>query len=113
MSDLIQMLSHAITLVTRLRTISEKTRDAEFKGTVADLLLELAEVQLKLEGLINENVALKGKLLAQTNPQGERCPRCQELGWKLSSSKPHKSGRIAQTYVCPKCGLKEETLVTA
>lgn len=109
MSDLIQDIGHAITLVTRLRALSEKkTKDAELKGLLDDVLLHLAEVQLKVEDLVNESAALKGQVHA--NPQGERCPRCQELGWKISGTRPHKSGRTAQIYSCPKCGLKEEVL---
>jgi uncharacterized protein with PIN domain len=115
MTDLIQKVSNAINLVTRLRTISEKTRDSEFKGLVANVLLELAEIQLKLDEILNENITLKGQLDAKSNPQGERCPRCQELGWKVTSSRPQKSlgqsPRILQTYSCPKCGLKEEVVV--
>jgi uncharacterized protein with PIN domain len=109
MSDLLSAISRAIALVTRLRALSEKkVRDAEFKGLLDDILLELAEVQLKLEDVISENAELQ----AQSNPQGERCPRCQELGWRVSSSRPHgQLGAIARTFACSKCGLKEEVLV--
>jgi hypothetical protein len=48
-SDLLPAISRAVTLATRLRVISERGRDAEFKGIVADLLLELAEAQMKLD----------------------------------------------------------------
>jgi len=53
MSDLLPALSRALALATRLRVMSELGRDAEFKQLVADLLLELAEVQLKLDELMN------------------------------------------------------------
>ena len=111
MSDLLP-ISRAVTLATRLRVISERGRDAEFKGIVADLLLELAEVQMKLDELLNENAALKGQLQSQSNPKGERCPRCFELGWRVTSSRPQgQLGAMAQTYTCAKCGLKEEVFV--
>jgi hypothetical protein len=49
MSDLLPGISRAVSLAIRLRVISERGRDAQFKQLVADLLLELAEVQLKLD----------------------------------------------------------------
>jgi hypothetical protein len=56
-------------LTGRLRVISERGRDAQFKQLVADLLLELAEVQLKLDDLMNENAALRGQLQTRGNPR--------------------------------------------
>ncbi len=112
MSDLLPGISRAVALATRLRVISELGRDAEFKQLVADLLLELAEVQLKLDELLNENAALKGQLQSQSNPKGERCPRCFEFGWRVTNSRPHgQLGGLVQTYSCGKCGLKEEVVL--
>ena len=112
MSDLQPAISRAVTLATRLRVISDRGRDAEFRAIVADLLLELAEVQLKFDELINENAALKGQVQAHSNPKGERCPRCFEFGWRVTSSRPHgQLGAMVQTYACGKCGLKEEVMV--
>jgi hypothetical protein len=92
--------------------MSERGTDAQFKQLVADLLLELAEVQLKLDELMKENAALKGQLQSHSNPQGERCPRCFEFGWQVTSSRPHgQLGGMVQTYGCAKCGLKEEVVV--
>ena len=113
-SDLLPAISRAVTLATRLRVISDRGKDAEFRGIVADLLLELAEVQLKLDELLNENAALKGQVQAKSNPRGERCPRCFEFGWRVTSSRPHgQLGAMVQTYTCAKCGLKEEVVVKA
>jgi ssDNA-binding Zn-finger/Zn-ribbon topoisomerase 1 len=112
MSELLSSISQAMTLATRLRSKSEKLKEAEFKQLVDALLLELAEIQLKLDELMSENVALKGQLQAQASPQGERCPRCGELGWRVSGTRPHKTpGVMVQTSTCPKCRLKEETLI--
>jgi predicted RNA-binding Zn-ribbon protein involved in translation (DUF1610 family) len=112
MSDLLPGLSRALALATRLRVMSELGRDAEFKQLVADLMLELAEVQLKLDELMNENAALKGQLQSHSNPKGERCPRCFEFGWRVTNSRPHgQTGGMVQTYACAKCGLKEEVVV--
>lgn len=108
MTDLVQMVSSAIGLATRLRAISERSRDADLKGVVADLLLQLAEIQLKLDEVLSEGIGAK----AAQKPQVELCPRCGELGWKPVSARPQnvvgQSGRISQTYKCSKCGLKEE-----
>ncbi|GAC1456082.1 MAG: hypothetical protein PVS2B3_06980 [Steroidobacteraceae bacterium] len=112
MNDSITSLSQALTLATHLRSMSEKLKEGDFKRTLDALLLELAEVQLKLEELVSENVALKGQVQTQANPQGQLCPRCGELGWSLSGTRPHKTpGITVQTYTCPKCKLKEEVLV--
>lgn len=110
-------MSQALTLATRLRTLSERTKDSQFRGIVAELLLELAEVQIKLDELVNEHTALKAQLRAQATAQPERCPRCHELGWKVTNTRTVKTAghpaRTAQLYACPKCGLKEEVLVAA
>jgi predicted RNA-binding Zn-ribbon protein involved in translation (DUF1610 family) len=112
MTDLLPAISRAINLATRLRALSDKkVKDAEFKGILDDILLELAEVQLKVEEVMNENVILKGQV---QNPKGELCPRCGELGWRVTGSRPHgQHGSIARTYSCPKCGLKEEVIAPA
>lgn len=111
-SDLLPAISRAVTLATRLRVISDRGRDPEFRGIVADLLLELAEVQLKLDELLNEIAALKGQAQVNANPKGERCPRCFEFGWRVTTSRPHGNlGGMVQTYACPKCGLKEEVVL--
>lgn len=112
MTNLTSSLSQALALATRLRSMSEKMKEGEFKRILDALLLDLAEMQLQLDELLNENAALKGQAQQQANPQGQLCPRCGELGWRVSRSRPHTTpGVIAQTYSCPKCGLKEETLV--
>ena len=113
MTDLNQALAHAIGLATRLRSMSEKIRDPQFKGTADNLLLELAELQLKFEAFSTEHAALKAQVSAAANPQGERCPRCFETGWKVTGTRPDKNGRVIQTYTCPKCKLKEDVLIAS
>jgi hypothetical protein len=111
-SDLLPAISRAVSLATRLRVIADRGRDAEFKGIVADLLLELAEVQLKIDELLSDNAGLRGQVQSTANPKGERCPRCFEFGWRVASSRPHgQLGAMVQTYACAKCGLKEEVVV--
>jgi len=112
MTDLVASLSQAIALASRLRSMSEGMKEGEFKRIIDALLVELAEVQLKLEELVSENATLKVQPQTHANPQQEMCPRCGEFGWRLSSSRPHKTpGVVVQTYTCPKCKLKEETLI--
>ena len=114
MADLTTSLANALNLATRLRSMSEKSKDGEFKRVLDAILLELAEVQIKLDEIVSENASLKGQLHTAANPKGELCPRCGELGWRLSGSRPHKTpGVISQSYTCPKCKLKEEVLVKA
>ena len=112
MTDLLPAISRAINLATRLRALSDKkVKDAEFKGILDDILLELAEVQLRVEEVLNENATLKGQVRSPKRGLG---PRCAELGWRVTGSRPHgQHGAIAQTYKCPKCGLKEEVVVPA
>ena len=119
MSELTASISHALTLATRLRSMSEKIRDGEFKRVLDALLLELAELQLKLDQVSSEYIGLKGQAqapgqsgAAAQSAQGDCCPRCGAIGWKVSATKPTKTpGVIAQIYACRQCGLKEETLV--
>jgi hypothetical protein len=60
MADLISTVSTALTIASRLKEISDKIRDAEFRNLVADLSIELAEVKLKAAGLLEENAKLHG-----------------------------------------------------
>jgi Zn finger protein HypA/HybF involved in hydrogenase expression len=111
MSELTQAISQMIVLATRLRTHSEKLRDTQIKVMADDLLLQLAELQFKLESFATEHAALQAQLHSASNPEGERCPRCHELGWKITNTRQDKAGRTVQTYTCKSCKLKEEVVV--
>ena len=110
MSEMTQAIAQMIVLATRLRTHSEKLRDMQIKGMADDLLLQLAELQLKAEVFATEHAALKAQAQPAASPAGERCPRCHELGWKVSSTRRDRSGRTVHTYLCRSCKLKEEVL---
>lgn len=110
MSELNQAISQMIVLATRLRTHSEKLRDTQIKAMADDLLLQLAELQLKFEALTTEHATLKAQLHSAAHPEGERCPRCHETGWRVTSTRQDKSGRTVQTYACKSCKLKEEVV---
>src|SRR5215469_989624 len=103
MSELTQAIAQIIVLATRLRTHSEKLRDPHIKGMADDLLLQLAELQLKAEVWSTEQAALKAQLQTTANPEGERCPRCHELGWRVTNTRQDRSGRTVHTYFCRSC----------
>jgi hypothetical protein len=111
MSELSQAVAQMLVLATRLRTHSEKLRDTQIKGMADELLLQLAELQIKLEAFTAEHAVLRAQLAAP--PEGERCPRCHELGWKIASTRQDKTGRTVQTYACKSCKLKEEVIASA
>ena len=108
MSELTQAIAQVLVLATRLRTHSEKLRDMHIKGMADDLLLQLAELQLKAEAFATEHAALKAQLQTTAGAGGERCPRCHELGWKVTNTRQDRTGRTVHTYMCRSCKLKEE-----
>jgi len=112
MNDLTTSLTQALAIATRLRTVSEKMKEGEFKRLCDALLLELAEVQMKLGDVLTENATLKAQLQAGDDSEVICCPRCFERGWHLVETRPHKTpGVVVQVWACPKCKLKEETVV--
>ena len=111
MSELTQAIAQIIVLATRLRTHAEKLRETHVKGMADELLVQLVELQLKVEAFTTEHAALRTQVQSTANPQGERCPRCHEIGWKVTSTRHDKAGRTVQTYVCRSCKLKEEVVV--
>src|SRR5215469_5998375 len=110
MSELNDALAQIIVLATRLRTHSEKLKDTHIKGMADELLVRLAELQINFEAFITEHAALRAQLRSAANPGGERCPRCHEIGWKVTSTRQDKTGRTVQTYSCKSCKLKEEVV---
>lgn len=113
MGELSQAISQTIVLATRLRTHSERLRDQHIKAMADELLVQLVELQLKLEAVTTEHAALKAQLQSTASPEGERCPRCHELGWKVTNTRQDRSGRTVQTYFCKSCKLKEEVSAQA
>lgn len=113
MSELTQAIAQLLVLATRLRTHSEKLRDTQIKGMADDMLLQLAELQMKFEAFTAEHAALGAQAQSVANPEGERCPRCHEIGWKVTNTRQDKAGRTVQTYSCKSCKLKEEVFAQA
>ena len=111
MADIVSTISTALSIASRLKEVSEKVRDAEFRNLVADLSIELAEVKLKVANLLEENAKLKGQLLTLQSAGGEQCPKCGNRTFELTSSKPHPTfgelGVVERTYKCSTCGFQE------
>jgi hypothetical protein len=109
-------ITKAISLVMRLKKISENIRDAEFKNLLADLSLELAEVKMKMAGLMNENLELQNKIKQLESVEGDPCPKCRKRGWQIEKSEPDEVfgelGGIRRTYKCSLCGFTESQLLT-
>jgi Zn finger protein HypA/HybF involved in hydrogenase expression len=112
MNDLAKSITQALGLATRLRSISQNLKEGEFKRLCDALLVELAEVQMKLDEVLTENATLKAQSQAEEDSGVICCPRCFEQGWHLVETRPHKTpGVVVQVWACPKCKLKEETIV--
>ena len=112
----ITAITNAIGLVTRLKKIGENIRDAEFKNVLADLTLELAEVKMKMAGLMEENLDLKNKIKELESFEGDPCPKCHKRGWQIEKSQKHPQfggvGILLRTYKCSLCGFTEEEMIT-
>jgi ribosomal protein L37E len=115
MVEIISSISNAISLVSRLKKISENVRDAELKNLLADLSLELAEAKMKMASLIGENVDLQNRIRELESVEGDPCPRCRKRGWHIEKSEPDENfgemGGIRRTYQCSLCGFTEERLI--
>jgi hypothetical protein len=112
----IAAITNAIGLVTRLKKIAENVRDAEFKSVLADLTIELAEVKMKMAGLMNENLELQNRIKELESIEGDPCPRCRKRGWQIESSRKHphfgEMGILLRTHKCSFCGFSEEEMIT-
>ena len=118
MSDLISTASNALQLVTRLRDINKKIANAEFSNTLADLVLELSELKIKVAALLDENDRLKRQ--ASTNAaaslefkdfayytgtgEGPFCPGCYDTQKKtIRLSKLSGAFLAFGSHKCPAC----------
>ena len=114
----ITAITNAISLLTRLKQISENIRDAEFKNLLADLSLEVAEVKLKMAGLMNENLELQNRIKELESVEGDPCPKCRKRGWQVEKSEKHPQrslalvGFLLRTYKCSFCGFTEQEMIS-
>ena len=115
MADLIRPLSAAIALLARLRQISGKIKDAEFSNLLAELNINLSDARVENAALFEENATLKRRIRELEGLDGEKCPSCRKMGWRLVDSQPDRTfgelGGIRRTYKCSECGLSESKLV--
>jgi predicted RNA-binding Zn-ribbon protein involved in translation (DUF1610 family) len=116
MADVLASITAAIATVRKLKEVSDKIRDAEIKGLVADIQIELAEVKSRLADVLNENTQLKSQLLAVDKPQFPPCPSCGSRTWRVEKSVRDPTfgdlGGIRQTFKCSSCNFTEQKLVT-
>lgn len=109
-------ISTAITIARKLKEVSDKIKDADFKNLLADLTLELAEIKTQLADVLEENTRLKARISDLESTEGEKCPECLKRGWKLESSHPDavfgQLGGIHRIYKCSLCGFTEGKLLT-
>ena len=114
----ITAITNAIGLLTRLKQASENIRNAEFKSLLADLSLELAEVKMKMAGLMNENLDLQNRIKELESVEGDPCPKCHKRGWQIEHSQRHPLPHLAQvgfllrTYKCSLCGFSEDKMIS-
>ena len=100
MGDIITSVTTAITIAKRLKEISNKIEDAEFRNLLADLNLELAETKNTLSELIMENSDLKQQLHSFKLNQKSSNEFIQYKGVKFRR-KP--SGGFEDTAYCISC----------
>lgn len=114
MADIIGSLSAALSIASRLKTISDRVRDAEFRNLLADLNIELAEAKMKMVDLVEENARLKQRIQQLEKVEGERCPSCHKMSWLLEHSEPDATlgvvGVNRRTYRCSACGFTEANI---
>ncbi len=125
MVDVIPAIQTAIEIVGKLRALSKKIEDAEFKmlladlsGELADAKLEVANLKMELSKLIEQNAELNSRLLQREsdkpmfvdgaytfkNDDGQYCTACydtQHLRVRLSKLKPPFND--IGTWQCPSC----------
>lgn len=116
MADLISTVSTALTIASRLKEVSDKVRDAEFRNLLADLSIELAEVKSKAASLLEENTKLKQQLNDLDTSPADPCPKCRKRTYVVTKSVPDKQfgelGGLRRTYACSSCGFTEERIET-
>ena len=118
MGDLINTASTALSLVTRLREINKNIANAEFSNALADLSIELAEMKIKISGLLEENDQLKRQLAAQqasrlefkgfayysNSADGPFCPACYDSqGKSIRLVKQTGPFTVFGSHSCPVC----------
>jgi hypothetical protein len=115
MSDVMQSLTTAVNIVSRLRAANENIKNADFANLIADLNLEFADVKLKLAGVLEENLKLKNQIRLLQSVDGDPCPKCRKRTYQLETSRPDPVmgdlGATRRSYKCASCGFGEDKFV--
>jgi regulator of replication initiation timing len=116
MVGLLSSITTAITIAKRLRDVSDKIKDADFKNLLAELTLNLADIKMQLAEVLEENTQLKAKVRALEAVEGDPCPKCHKRGWEIESSSPDPTfgelGGIQRIYKCSLCGFTENKFIS-
>lgn len=115
MVEIINTISTALSITSRLKEISENISDAEFKNLLADLRLKLANAKLKIAEVVAENAKLKERVIDLESAYGEKCPKCGKRSFELVSSGKHPTfgdlGVMERQYKCASFGFEEAKTV--
>ena len=125
MPEILSTIQTSIEIVTKLRTLSKKIEDAEFKMLLADLSNELADAKLEVANLksalaevkeenrkltesaaikANETPTLKEGAYAFENQEGLFCTACYDTKQQKVRVTPLTSAfRTFGKWRCPSC----------
>jgi len=107
--EIMNTISTALSIASRLKEIGKNINDAEFKNLLADLSLELADTKLKIVEVVEENAKLKEKILELESADGEKCPKCGNRTFEITSTEKHSTfgvlGVMERQYKCSSCGF--------
>lgn len=118
-ATLLSTIATSMQLVSRLREINKKIKNAEFSNALADLGLELATLKSELAAVIEENTSLKAQLSAKQQihslvfrngayfkPDGDGpfCSGCYDNAGKTIRLTPTPAGfQDLASHTCPVC----------
>lgn len=115
MVEIINTISTALSIASRLKKISKNITDADFRNLLADLSIELADAKLKIADVVAENAKLKERVIELESADGEKCPKCGQRTFELVSSSKHPTfgdlGVMERQYKCASCGFEEAKTV--
>lgn len=125
MLDVIASIQSAIDIAAKLRVLSKKVEDADFKmlladlsGDLADAKLEVAQLKIEISRLTSENAELKEKLNARvtskpdvsegayvfSGEEGHFCTACFDVhGRKVRLASLPDAFRDLARWQCPSC----------